>query len=153
MNATLGGSTLAQYEKGTVWAPDPGVLWGLARIYRVPLEDLVKLLAANRANPNAAPSEADLLLQSNAEQASPSLKLENMSVSLTLEDSGKADDYDERELLDKWRDSEQPGQELALIVLDYFARRRDESGESPGSRARASGARALEGRRKRRTAT
>lgn len=48
----LGGSTLAQYEKGTVWAPDPGVLWGLAQIYEQPVEVLILMLRANRANPS-----------------------------------------------------------------------------------------------------
>lgn len=48
LGVPLGGSTLAQYEKGAVWAPDAGVLWGLGRIYRVPLEDLVNRLRANR---------------------------------------------------------------------------------------------------------
>lgn len=48
LNAPLGGSTLAQYEKGTVWAPDPAVLWGLSVIYKVPLEDFVRLLLDDR---------------------------------------------------------------------------------------------------------
>lgn len=49
--APLGGSTLAQYEKGQVWAPDAVVLWALSEIYRVPLTDLTRLLAANRQQP------------------------------------------------------------------------------------------------------
>jgi transcriptional regulator with XRE-family HTH domain len=52
LGAPLGGSTLAQYEKGTVWAPDPCVLWALATIYRRPLEELIAMLLANRADPN-----------------------------------------------------------------------------------------------------
>jgi hypothetical protein len=48
LGVPLGGSTLAQYEGGSVWAPDPGVLWGLAQIYRVEHEDIVTLLRENR---------------------------------------------------------------------------------------------------------
>jgi hypothetical protein len=46
--ASLGGSTLAQYEKGTVWAPDVVVLSGLAEIYGVSFEHLVRAVAMNR---------------------------------------------------------------------------------------------------------
>lgn len=48
LGVPLGGSTLAQYEKGAVWAPDACVLWGLSTIYRVPIEDLVNRLRENR---------------------------------------------------------------------------------------------------------
>lgn len=54
LGVPLGGATLAQYEAGTVWAPDPGAMWGLAVIYERPLDELVWLLRANRANTNAA---------------------------------------------------------------------------------------------------
>jgi transcriptional regulator with XRE-family HTH domain len=50
-------STLFQYEAGTVWSPDIGVLWGLAKVYEVPLDHLVDLLRANRANPQADSEE------------------------------------------------------------------------------------------------
>jgi transcriptional regulator with XRE-family HTH domain len=51
LGVPLGGSTLAQYEKGTVWSPDPGVLWGLSEIYKVPMMELVNLLRVTRAHP------------------------------------------------------------------------------------------------------
>lgn len=53
LGVPLGGSTLAQYEKGAVWAPDPGVLMGLAKIYNEELQDLLTLLVASRADPSA----------------------------------------------------------------------------------------------------
>jgi transcriptional regulator with XRE-family HTH domain len=53
LGVPLGGSTLAQYEKGNVWAPDPGVLWGLAQIYHVQLQELILLLRENRRHPEA----------------------------------------------------------------------------------------------------
>lgn len=58
LKVPLGGSTLAQYEKGKVWAPDAGVLWGLAEIYNVPLDYLARLLARNRQD---ATLDVDLL--------------------------------------------------------------------------------------------
>jgi hypothetical protein len=50
LGVPLGGATLAQYEAGTVWAPDPGVLWGLSEIYRRPLTLLIRALRENRAD-------------------------------------------------------------------------------------------------------
>jgi transcriptional regulator with XRE-family HTH domain len=41
---SLDRSTLLQYERGTVRSPDPTILWGLAQIYRVPLNDLMLAL-------------------------------------------------------------------------------------------------------------
>ena len=52
LGVKLGGSTLAQYERGTVWAPDAGVLWGLSVIYRHPLHVFVSALLTNRADPD-----------------------------------------------------------------------------------------------------
>lgn len=49
LNVPLGGSTIKQYEDGAVWSPDPTVLWGLSRIYKVSFEDLVLLLRTERA--------------------------------------------------------------------------------------------------------
>lgn len=46
-------SSLFQYEAGTVWAPDVGVLWGLSRVYGVGLNELVALLRANRTKTDA----------------------------------------------------------------------------------------------------
>ena len=61
LGVPLGGSTLGQYEKGGVWAPDAGVLWGLAKIYGVDLEELILLLRANRLSPSTVdPIELDL---------------------------------------------------------------------------------------------
>lgn len=60
LGVPLGASTLVQYEKGTVWAPDPGVLWGLCTIYRQPIDLALALLRANRAQPDVA-SASDLL--------------------------------------------------------------------------------------------
>lgn len=57
LGAPLDESSLFQYEAGTVWAPDAGVMWGLAQIYGVGLTELVDLLRANRTNPSAEPQE------------------------------------------------------------------------------------------------
>jgi transcriptional regulator with XRE-family HTH domain len=57
LKVPLDASSLFQYEAGTVWAPDAGVLWGLSEIYEVPLAELVALLRANRARPDAGRSE------------------------------------------------------------------------------------------------
>lgn len=45
-------STLSQYERGTVIAPDPVVLWGLAQIYGVEVGQLIETLAQNRRQPD-----------------------------------------------------------------------------------------------------
>jgi transcriptional regulator with XRE-family HTH domain len=45
----LDRSTLSEYEKGTVMAPDAGVLWGLAQIYDVPVGELAQFLVAERS--------------------------------------------------------------------------------------------------------
>lgn len=43
-------STLWQYEHGTVGAPDPVVIWGLAKIYKTDLAGLIDRLASERAS-------------------------------------------------------------------------------------------------------
>ena len=45
-------STLYQYEKGQVSAPDPVVLLGLAQIYGVDVAILIEALAVNRRQPD-----------------------------------------------------------------------------------------------------
>jgi transcriptional regulator with XRE-family HTH domain len=70
----LGATTLLQYEKGAVWAPDAGVLWGLGQIYGVPLDDLVALLLANRQHPETKGSDWPKLLQQA--QAAPRTSVE-----------------------------------------------------------------------------
>ena len=50
LGVPLGGSTLAQYEKGTVWAPDPGVLWGLSEIYGVRLSEIGRASCRERVS-------------------------------------------------------------------------------------------------------
>lgn len=60
LGVPLGGSTLRQYELGAVWAPDPGVLWGLSQIYTVSLDTLIDLLRENRRNPKLEPVEVRL---------------------------------------------------------------------------------------------
>jgi hypothetical protein len=52
-------STLLRYEAGEVLTPDPLVLWGLARIYLVPLEDLLVRLHADRLHRPAPILELD----------------------------------------------------------------------------------------------
>ncbi len=47
-------STLYQYEKGQVTAPDPVVLWGLAQIYGIDVGQLIEALARNRRHPDLA---------------------------------------------------------------------------------------------------
>lgn len=44
----LDRSTLLQYERGTVSAPDPAALWALGRLYRVSLDDLALVLLRDR---------------------------------------------------------------------------------------------------------
>jgi transcriptional regulator with XRE-family HTH domain len=65
LGVPLGGSTLAQYEKGLVWAPDAGVLWGLARIYGQDLAELIALLRANRNDPAMSTIAHNGVLQSS----------------------------------------------------------------------------------------
>jgi transcriptional regulator with XRE-family HTH domain len=48
LGVSLDRSTLLQYERGTVGSPDPVVLWGLSRLYRVTLDDLVADLVRDR---------------------------------------------------------------------------------------------------------
>jgi hypothetical protein len=43
-------SSYFQYEAGTVWAPDVGVLVGLSEIHGIPFRELVTLVLANRKN-------------------------------------------------------------------------------------------------------
>ena len=66
-DVVLNESTYFQYEAGTVWAPDVGVLYGLARLHDVPFGELVTLLLANRKQPDAE-SWSDLLRHQGDEQ-------------------------------------------------------------------------------------
>lgn len=70
LGAPIGGSTLAQYEKGAVWAPDAAVLWGLAYIYGVNFLDLVALLRENRRSPSSTYKELRDLVRQTGDQAS-----------------------------------------------------------------------------------
>ena len=47
---------LAKYEKGSVAAPDPAVLYYLARLYRISTDELLRRLAESRAL-HAVPDE------------------------------------------------------------------------------------------------
>lgn len=47
-------STLLQYERGTVGAPDPVAVYALAEIYGVAVADLIRCLVADRAHRPAA---------------------------------------------------------------------------------------------------
>jgi transcriptional regulator with XRE-family HTH domain len=66
----LGGSTLAQYEKGAVWAPDAGVLWGLAQIYETDLDHDGGALAENRKRTDMHVDALRDLLRHKRDQAS-----------------------------------------------------------------------------------
>lgn len=68
LGVSLDESTLVQYEAGTVWAPDVGALVGLAEIYSIPLQSLITLVLANRANTHAE-SWSDLLRQAEDQQS------------------------------------------------------------------------------------
>ncbi len=68
LGVPLGGSTLAQYEKGWVWAPDPGVLWGLSRIYETPVDEIIQALKANRSDPSLTVQKLRDLLRHAADQ-------------------------------------------------------------------------------------
>lgn len=55
---TLDRSTLLQYERGTVTAPDPAILWGLSRLYHVPFDEMVLELVRERSKtPEALPAD------------------------------------------------------------------------------------------------
>jgi transcriptional regulator with XRE-family HTH domain len=63
MGIRIDQSQLHQYEHGTVSAPDPRVLWGLAHIYGVSLESLVIPLLPGRGEVVAPmASRADVAL-------------------------------------------------------------------------------------------
>lgn len=53
----LDRSTLSEYEKGTVMAPDAGTLWGLAQIYDVSVATLAECLVAERSGGKMAMPE------------------------------------------------------------------------------------------------
>lgn len=102
LGVPLGGSTLAQYEKGTVWAPDPGVLWGLATIYKEPLELLVAMLTTNRSDPTLQSFEGrDLIRHARTGQQAPHLKggADVPAEARVRELQGRIEDY-ERTLTD-----------------------------------------------------
>lgn len=79
LKVTLDPSTLHQYEHGTVAAPDPVVLMGLAAIYRTDIRELVAVLAANRADRNISDADVGAILQqvrtSDHENAAAALRL------------------------------------------------------------------------------
>jgi hypothetical protein len=70
----LGQSTLGQYEKGTVWAPDVGVLLGLSRIYSVSFETLARAVHANRDEPELSLDALLDLIRHDADQPSDTSK-------------------------------------------------------------------------------
>jgi transcriptional regulator with XRE-family HTH domain len=70
LGVPLDESTLVQYEKGTVWSPDVGVLWGLSRIYQVSIATLVSLLRENRARPQVESKDWPELLRASREPES-----------------------------------------------------------------------------------
>jgi transcriptional regulator with XRE-family HTH domain len=41
-------STLLQYERGTVTAPDPALLWGLAWVYHIDVSELLVVIVGDR---------------------------------------------------------------------------------------------------------
>src|SRR5579871_491571 len=47
-------ASIYAYENGRISAPDAGVVWGLAHIYGVPVEDLIATLVRSRTNRAAA---------------------------------------------------------------------------------------------------
>ena len=51
---SLNRSTLLQYERGTVLAPDPAILWGLSKVHHVKFDDLMEALLRDRI-PSHAP--------------------------------------------------------------------------------------------------
>jgi len=86
LGVPLGGSTIAQYEKGTVWAPDPCVLWGLSRIYGHPVDQVIELLKTNRADPaldmfSNRPAAASSVQPDPVPEAAPPPNDENRPVS------------------------------------------------------------------------
>jgi transcriptional regulator with XRE-family HTH domain len=54
----LDRASIYAYENGRVAAPDAAVVWGLARIYNVKLEDLVEALVDARAPMTAQPQQS-----------------------------------------------------------------------------------------------
>lgn len=51
----LDRSTLLQYERGTVGAPDPIAVWALAETYGATVGDLIRLLITDRAQRPVSP--------------------------------------------------------------------------------------------------
>jgi hypothetical protein len=61
--AKTAGGSLRGYELGWNRSLDPIVLAALARVYRIALEDLIDVLAANRLKPNLSDFEVEQVLR------------------------------------------------------------------------------------------
>jgi transcriptional regulator with XRE-family HTH domain len=83
LGVALDRASIYAYEAGRVAAPDAAVVWGLARIYGVKLEDLVNALVDERAisrlvssnrPPKLRPSRAELHVLERLRQLSPTAR-------------------------------------------------------------------------------
>jgi transcriptional regulator with XRE-family HTH domain len=63
-------TTLYAYEAGRIVAPDAGVLWGLATLYRLPVDQLIASLVAARTGrkPHMSSSAAPTPYELNGEE-------------------------------------------------------------------------------------
>lgn len=124
LGVPLGGSTLAQYEHGRVWAPDPGVLWGLARIYNSSLDEVVALLRANRQRPDASADDWPALLRQAQDLGAPNPAHERIR---ELEDTVKLYETflrEARKLTEHLHAFASAGPEMPVPVSDRRTRRR-----------------------------
>jgi len=86
MKIALTRGTLWQYEHGTVNAPDPVVLGGLAAIYGTDVRCLIAVLKRNRADVDMSVAEVDRVLQdalrNHDETAAAAARLEEITTGL-----------------------------------------------------------------------
>lgn len=66
LGTPLAVTSLLQYEAGSVWSPDPCVLWGLAQLYGLPLDQIIGRLRANRRDPHIVSFDLSLVAQGTA---------------------------------------------------------------------------------------
>jgi transcriptional regulator with XRE-family HTH domain len=69
LGLSLDRSTLLQYERGTVGSPDPVVLWGLSRLYRVAVDDLIADLVRDRTGRAVSRRDAPIERNGNGRAA------------------------------------------------------------------------------------
>lgn len=141
LGVPLGGSTLAQYESGTVWAPDAGVLWGLAEIYGVELHAVISLLRANRANQvlcNSGQNGDVTAVQNRTLQPAVSPASEPATPS-TLDPIGDANATTAAQILAVLNDASTALMEISSRLQPYLGRQDPTPGHAPAGLSRRAG--------------